>query len=205
MTQNLLRVEQINANFLDKEIYNVLHHLLENATKNLPVSITVTNIFDIIMFCIFVNLQPGFIVPFEHELKLLLHVALIYNSVVRNGSTFGQQLLSIKYESISGMQKVLYLFGNCFDYMKNKLESWNPSHNINNTMYKIDLIRKIMNFINISIFLRRGTKLLLIERFLGLKQVYTSENVQRQYTSKYLARELLWNGFIVSTYILVTL
>lgn len=147
------------------------------------------------------RLQPGFIVPYEPELQLLLHLGIIYNSVVRSGSTFGQQLLSIKYENISGFQKVLYLFGNCFDYLKVKLEWWNPSHGINNAIYKLDLIRKILDFINISIFLRYGTKPLLIERFLGLNQVYASENVQRTYTSKYLARELLWNGFIVSIYI----
>lgn len=34
----LLRVEQINANYLDKEIYKALYLLLQDATKNLPVS-----------------------------------------------------------------------------------------------------------------------------------------------------------------------
>lgn len=37
-TQKLLRVEQINANYLDKEIYKVLYQLTQDATKNLPVS-----------------------------------------------------------------------------------------------------------------------------------------------------------------------
>lgn len=143
-------------------------------------------------------MQPGFIVPYEPELQLLLRLTLLYNSVVRNGSTFGQQMLSIKYENISGLQKTVYLIGNCFDYVKTKLEWWNPSHSINNTIYKIDLFRKILSFINLTFFLRTGTKLLLIERVLGLKQVYASENIQRQYNSKYLARELLWSGFIVS-------
>lgn len=192
--QNLLRVEQINANYLDKEIYKALYQILQDSTKNLPVSIYINSVLPMA----WQFFQPGFIVPFEPELQLLLHLALIYNSVVKSGSTFGQQLLSIRYESISGFQKVLYLFGNCFDYARVKIEWLNPSHKINNAMYKIDLIRKVLDFINISIFLRHGTKPLLIERFLGLKQVYAKENVQRHFASKYLARELLWNGFIVS-------
>lgn len=136
--------------------------------------------------------------PFEPELQFILHASLIYYSVCKGGSTFGQQLLSIKYENISGFQKVFYMCGDFFDYVKTKLERWKPSHAINNEMYKLDLIRKIADFINLSFFLLNGTKPLLVERLLGLKQVYTSENVQRQYNSKYLTRELLWNGFIVS-------
>lgn len=37
--QSLLRVEQINANYLDDQIYKILHELLQEASKNLPVRI----------------------------------------------------------------------------------------------------------------------------------------------------------------------
>lgn len=148
-------------------------------------------------------MQPTLIVPFEPELQLLLHLSLIYKSVIRNDSTFGQQLLSIKYKNTYGIQRVLYPLGNVFDYIKAKFEWWNPSHKINNVFYRIDLMRKVLDFINLSIFLRNGSKPLLIERLLCLEQVYAKDNVQRQYTSKYLARELLWNGFIVSNYFLI--
>lgn len=47
-------------------------------------------------------------------------------------------------------------------------------------------------------FLRRGEKPLLVERILRLKQVYKSATPSRMFENKYLARELLWNGFIVS-------
>lgn len=49
-----------------------------------------------------------------------------------------------------------------------------------------------------SAFLRHGEKPLLVERILGLKQVYKSATPPRMFENKYLARELLWNGFIVS-------
>lgn len=77
------------------------------------------------------------------------------------------------------------------------MEYWKPSHKLNNTLYKIQLLLVVMNFINISIFLRYGVKPLLIERFLALDQEYASKKAPRLYGSKYMARELLWNGFIV--------
>lgn len=132
------------------------------------------------------------------ELKLLLRLAILSNSVVKTGSTFGQQLLAIKYDNISTFQKLLYLFGNCTNYIKTKLEYWKPTHEINNTVARIGLILQILDFINLSAFLRNGTKPLLMERFLGLNHVYANENAQRQFQSKYLSRELLWHGFIVS-------
>lgn len=48
-------------------------------------------------------------------------------------------------------------------------------------------------------FLRHGQKPLFVERILGLKQVYKSATPPRMFENKYLARELLWNGFIVSS------
>lgn len=75
---------------------------------------------------------------------------------------------------------------------------WMPTHDMNNVLFKIYMIAKLLDFINISIFLRNGVKPLLIERILGLNQVYATENAQRHFESKYLVRELLWNGFIVS-------
>lgn len=125
-------------------------------------------------------------------------MVLLNKSVLKSGSTFGQQLLSIRYSNISKFKKVLYLLANTLDYCKNRLELWNPSHGINNTIHNIHFVLILMNFLNISIFLRNGVKPLLIERFLGLNQEFAKEKSPRLFESKYLARELVWNGFIVS-------
>lgn len=101
---------------------------------------------------------------------------------------------------MSNLRKILYLFGNCFDYIKNRLEFWKPSHRINTVIFKINMVVVLLNFINMSVFLRHGEKPLLVERFLGLKQEFASESGPRHFESKYLARELLWNGFIVRIY-----
>nr|XP_023017995.1 peroxisome biogenesis factor 2 isoform X1 [Leptinotarsa decemlineata]XP_023017996.1 peroxisome biogenesis factor 2 isoform X2 [Leptinotarsa decemlineata]XP_023017997.1 peroxisome biogenesis factor 2 isoform X3 [Leptinotarsa decemlineata] len=171
----LLRVTQMNAVYLDNEIFKALYQIFIDSTKNLP---------------------PGFIAPYEPELNLILRLSLMNNSILKSNSTFGQQLLSLKYQNISTTQKLLYVLGNCFEYVKTKLEIWKPSHDINNIIFKIYTLLKLLDFINISIFLRSGEKPLLIERILGLTQVYATDNAQRQFESKYLARELLWNGFI---------
>ncbi|KAJ3654836.1 hypothetical protein Zmor_013994 [Zophobas morio] len=165
----------MNAIFLDREIYKALMHIINDTSKFLP---------------------PGYIAPFEPEIGLIVRLALLKNSVCRSENTFGQQLLSVKYSNLSGTKKVLYVLGSCFEYVKNRLEMWNPSHKINNLTFKIQTVLVIMTFINMSIFLRNGVKPQLIERLLGLNQVYATENAPRHFESKYLARELLWNGFI---------
>ncbi|XP_970086.2 peroxisome biogenesis factor 2 isoform X2 [Tribolium castaneum] len=171
----LLRVTQMNAIFLDNEIYKALMRILHETSRFLP---------------------PGYIAPIEPELGLIVRLALLKNSVCRNESTFGQQLLSIKYSNMSNFKKILYLFGNCFDYVKHRLEFWKPSHKVNTFMFKIHMVLVLLNFINMSIFLRRGVKPLLIERCLGLNQEYSTKTAPRHFEAKYLSRELLWNGFI---------
>ncbi|CAH0558051.1 unnamed protein product [Brassicogethes aeneus] len=172
---SLLRVTQINGIYLDNEINKLFIQLIQEATKNFP---------------------PGLTAPYDEEIKLLLRLAVLNYSIVKYGSTFGQQLLSIKYDEISTFKRYLYVFGCVMGYVKDKFEIWRPSHEINNHISRIYTILKIMDFINLSVFLKNGQKPLLIERFLGLNQVYSNENTQRQFDSKYLARELLWNGFI---------
>jgi peroxin-2 len=165
----------MNAIFLDNEIYKALMQIIQNTSRFLP---------------------PGSIALFEPELNLIVRMVLLKNSVYHSESTFGQQLLSIKYSNMSDFKKILYLFGNCFEYIKNRLELWRPSHRINILFYKVHMAIVLLNFINMSIFLRNGEKPLLLERFLGLQQIYSTQNAPRLFESKYLARELLWNGFI---------
>lgn len=146
-----------------------------------------------------VNLfQPGLIAPIDPEINLLIRLGILKNSILNNGSTFGQLLLNIQYENMSKTKMILYLFFNCLDYVKTRCELSRPSHYVNNKLFKLFILYKILDFINISAFLRTGTKPRLIERILGLNQIYRSESAPRTFQSKYMARELLWNGFIVS-------
>lgn len=71
---------------------------------------------------------------------------------MRNGATFGQQLLVIKYDNISTWQKILYVVPHCFMYLKTKLERSAPSNDINDTLSNIYMLAQVMDFINISVF-----------------------------------------------------
>ncbi|XP_044750948.1 peroxisome biogenesis factor 2-like [Coccinella septempunctata] len=175
MSSTLLRVTQMNAVYLDREILKALQHLLQSSINNFP---------------------PGLLSPYERELHLLLKLVILHYSVVRNGSTFGQQLLSIRYEEISPLKRILYLTLNSFGYFKEKFEIWKPAHEVNDIIKRVYFVIKVLDFINFTLFLCRGTKPGLIERILGLKQVYTDGSTQRTFNSKYLARELLWNSLI---------
>jgi len=165
----------MNAIYLDKEIQKSFSQIIHEACKNLP---------------------PGLVSPIDAEISLLLKLGILKYSVLSNGSTFGQQLLNIKYENISTFKQILYMVFSCMDYVKIRCELWNPSHDVNQRIFTFYIIFKILDFINTSIFLRNGVKPLLIERILDLNQVYASEKLPRTFESKYLARELLWNGFI---------
>ncbi|XP_076269360.1 peroxisome biogenesis factor 2-like [Rhynchophorus ferrugineus] len=172
---NLLRVTQMNAIFLDTEIEKSLRLIIQEACK---------------------HLSPGLIAPIEPEINLLLRLGILKNSVLNKGSTFGQQLLNIQYENMTCTKAILYLLLNCLDYIKTRCEFSRPSHYMNNKLFKIYVIFKILDFINISAFLKTGTKPRLTERILGLNQVYRDESSPRTFQSKYMTRELLWNGFI---------
>lgn len=141
--------------------------------------------------------QPHFTAKLDAELRLLINVAVIYCSVVQSGSTFGQNLLSIRYDNISHTKKILYLLSGFLSYIKVKIELLSPGHQVNDLLFKIDAFYKVFHLLNLTWFLRDGAQPRVVERFLGLDQVYTHEGAQRQFGSKYLGRELLWNGFIV--------
>ncbi|XP_050309514.1 peroxisome biogenesis factor 2 [Anthonomus grandis grandis] len=171
----LLRVTQMNAIYLDNEIEKSLQHIVQEACKHLP---------------------PGLLAPIQPEINLLIHLGILKYSLLNKGATFGQQLLNIHYENITPVKKAAYFLLTSLNYLKTRCELWKPSHRINKIMFGFYILVKMLDFINISVFLRNGAKPLLVERVLGLNQGYASETPPRTFEYKYLARELLWNGFI---------
>lgn len=137
------------------------------------------------------------VTPIAPEINLLLQLGILRYSLCNSDATFGQQLLNIRYDNLTSFKKTLYLVLSSLDYVKTRCELWRPSHEVNKLIFKCYVAFKMMDFVNTSVFLRRAAKPLLVERIMGLDQVYASDT-PRTFESKYLARELLWNGFIVS-------
>ncbi|XP_060532676.1 peroxisome biogenesis factor 2 [Cylas formicarius] len=173
---NLLRITQINAIYLDEEVFRLFNEMLQNISRHLPL---------------------GCISPFEPELELLLRLAIIKYSLFNKNATFGQDLVNIKYSNLTGTRKVLYLFTHISSYIKKRCELSRPFHYMNVFNFRVYTVWEILHLLNLSLFLRSGSKPKLIERILGLNQVYDKKDISpRLHQSKYLARELLWNGFI---------
>lgn len=175
MNNKLLRVTQMNAVYFDKEIFNIFKQHLNNFFKFLP---------------------PEFVSKCDPEINMLLHICILHYSVLQHNCTFGQKMLSIKYSNMTYYKKMWYLVAHSFDYLRERLELSKPDSGFNYYFHKANMFVQMLRFCNISMFLQYGSKPHLIERFLGLEQVNSTDNAVRHYEDKYMTRELIWNGFI---------
>lgn len=104
---------------------------------------------------------------------------------------------------MSNKKKILYLFGNVYHYVQERvIDLAQPNLWLFGMITMLNNILIVAKFVNISLFLRNGKYPTLKERILGLEHEYVNNNVQRYYSSKYMARELLWNGLIVSNHLI---
>ncbi|KAF5283933.1 hypothetical protein FQR65_LT13694 [Abscondita terminalis] len=172
-SSKLLRVTQLDALYLDREIFKMLLQLLQDITSYLP---------------------PKFSASYTTEMELMLKFLILNYSVMRGGNTFGQQLLAIKYENMTSTKGILYTIFSCINYLP-KINLMTHFPNCFKIIFQLEVFFKVCAFINMTYFLKTGKYPHLIDRILGLNQVY-GHNVERTFGSKYLARELLWNGFI---------
>lgn len=141
--------------------------------------------------------QPGFLSKVHPELKASIKFLIVYYSVIKCNRTFGQKLLLIQYVRLNNLKKFLYILTHFYDYAQERLEFWKHYDNIKFIFTFLNGLLIIGRFVNISLFLMKGQYPNLNERLLGLKQEYVHDNAQRLYDTKYMTRELLWNGLIV--------
>lgn len=107
--------------------------------------------------------------------------------------------MSLQYSNINNQKKVFYVFGDIYDYIQERItELLGPNQWLYKFVVAVNSLVIVAKFINMSLFLRTGKYPTLKERILRLEHEYVGNNMQRYYTSKYMTRELLWNGLIVS-------
>lgn len=125
--------------------------------------------------------------------------AILWYSIGKSDCTFGQKLLSAKYDNITFIKKMLLALDLFVEYLLDKMDSPSNDTLIQVTLAKLNDVIQLCRFLNISIFLRNGVRPRLMERILSLDLSYdSSKNIQQQYDSQYMTRELLWDSFIVS-------
>lgn len=173
------RITQLDAIEFDEEISNLLTN----------------NFLEISRY-----LRPGALNNVKPEISLLIKLLVFRYSILRTNSSFGQQLLNVKYkDELSKIKAVLFALINYgLPYFKEKCDE--PSFKLTNeavkkNIDKLDLILKACHTINLLIFLRQGIYPTLVDRVLRIKYA-PIQNLNRSVGYSYMTRELLWHGFM---------
>lgn len=183
------RINQIDAAELDNEIHKVLRGQLAEIVKYQPL---------------------GKIDQWQPELEAVLKF-LVWAFSVRaaaGGSTFGQQLLNLRYSNLTGAKSVLYLaFTVLPDYAEARAPAvrfvspgdghHRPAPGLSRVLEGAVYLFKAYELFNLLSFLHRGTQPRLIERLLGISSTAAlAVQTPRNIGYSYMTRELLWHGLI---------
>ncbi|BES99640.1 Pex2 / Pex12 amino terminal region [Nesidiocoris tenuis] len=176
------RVSVFDSQTLDKEIYGFLKKQIQHIASDSP--------------------WNG-ISSFEPELDAFLKILLWMLSVEKSRSTFGQQLLCLKYENGVPLHRLRLLGGLNIGlaYLKarsqnlktveSKLPVW-----VSFVLKHAEFFLTSLNFLFFLAFLRRGGSPHFTDNLLGIKPVSTVKPSERSIGYSYMTRELLWHGAI---------
>ncbi|KOC65946.1 Peroxisome biogenesis factor 2 [Habropoda laboriosa] len=170
------RVNQIDAVQLDEEIYKVLRNQVKEITK-------------------YQSIEK--IDRWQPEIDAVLKY-FIWNFSLRHGkSTFGQQLLNLHYENITGAKSLLYLILTIGPaYVRDKFVDSGTNRNLTLLLDRLANVAKLLDFINLLIFLHRGTQPRIVEYLLGIASRSVTTHKPRNIGYSYMTRELLWHGLM---------
>nr|XP_031848870.1 peroxisome biogenesis factor 2 [Nomia melanderi]XP_031848871.1 peroxisome biogenesis factor 2 [Nomia melanderi] len=170
------RINQIDATQLDEEIYKVLRNQVKRITEHQPVD--------------------G-IDRWQPEIDALLKFFVWYFSLRRGKSTFGQQLLNLHYENLNRAKSVLYLILTVVPaYARDRLDDTGGNGRLRGCLDRIASAAKLLEFINLLVFLNRGTQPRVVEFLLGIRSRSTTTHKPRNIGYSYMTRELLWHGLM---------
>lgn len=169
------RINQIDAVQLDEEIYKVLRNQAGEIGKYLP---------------------AGKIDRWQPEIDAFLKYLIWHYSLRRGESTFGQQLLNLSYANITRAKSVLYLIATIGPaYVRDKLLS-GASRRLVVLLERVANLVRLLEFLNLLIFLHRGTQPRVVEYALGIASSSTTTHRPRNIGYSYMTRELLWHGLM---------
>ncbi|XP_069705406.1 peroxisome biogenesis factor 2 [Periplaneta americana] len=179
------RVTQLDAVELDDEIVNILKSQVTNVSR---------------------YTTAGFLGRWEAEIDALLRFIVWKLSVDKVYSTFGQQLLSVRYGGKYNKRKV-YLFALLTigsKYLKQRSHEISTSTRDASLSEKVklvfhwaDITIQVASLINLLVFLTEGKYPQLVDRILRLQPVSIAPpGRDRSVGYNYMTRELLWHGFI---------
>lgn len=133
------------------------------------------------------------------ELRYFLKVYLWFNSILIKGSSFGQDILSLKFkDKLTRRQLSIHFILNILGPYLREVGAVNFASNatIQKSLRYVDLLSAIFGLFNFFRFMKSGHAYNISEYFLDLQQVSLSSS--RSIGYYYLNLELMWTGFIVS-------
>ena len=170
------RINQIDAAQLDEEIYKVLRSQVKEITKY----------------------QPGERIDrWQPEIDALLKFFIWKFSLRHGKSTFGQQLLNLHYGNITRAKSVLFLIFTVVPaYVRDKLLDGAASPESKRILYRVANVAKLFEFLNLLVFLHRGSQPRVAEYLLGIASCSSTTHRPRNIGYSYMTRELLWHGLM---------
>lgn len=175
------RINQIDATQLDHEIYEIFRTQSKQITK---------------------NIQPGIIDKWQPELDVSIKFLIWYYSLRKGDATFGQQLLNLKYDRFNERKAFFhFLLATLPKYIQERIIDSQYIVISQNNKLKIYFewtanIIRILELMNLILFLHRGSQPNLIERLLRISSQSAITNRLRNIGYSYMTRELLWHGLI---------
>ncbi|KAJ1921557.1 peroxisome assembly protein (Peroxin-2) [Mycoemilia scoparia] len=184
------RVNKLDADLLDDEIFGMLNEHLKSA---------------------FALIKPQFFDKYKPELTALLQSIIFGLSVASSKrATYGQQLQNLKYKSPGLVTRRLYLFGlitiggqygwtRLNQYLLERgwadlpPNTWR--HRIHSLIDKSEKLFKILSLANFLAFLANGRYKTFIERLLSLKLVYARPQLVHSVSLEFLNRQMVWHAF----------
>ncbi|XP_053602719.1 peroxisome biogenesis factor 2 [Plodia interpunctella] len=172
------RVTQLDAVHLDNQVEELFKQQIFQAAK---------------------FLEPGFLQAILPELELLIRTWIFRYSFYNKKSTFGQEMLSLKYKTDNITSSKLYWYFGYrigLKYIKDRaLYSFTSNIRVQNVIHKIETFQLIGDILNFLRFIQSGKYPLLIDFILGLE--LTADKLTREDLTDFSwTRELLWHNFI---------
>lgn len=174
------RVNQFDADLLDKEITKIIYEQLENVYKELP---------------------PGILSKFQPEIDFCLKSLIWIFSICKDDATFGQQILAISYQKdkLTKTRLITHFMVTIFaPYVKqiSQLRLTNRL-NVQKTISIVECGIKMLSVLNFVRFLKIGVFPSMIDYCLKWNHVSENGSRRRNIGYAYMNRELIWTGFLV--------
>ncbi|XP_074115804.1 peroxisomal biogenesis factor 2 [Cotesia typhae] len=181
MSSYVSRVNQLDAGKLDDEIFKIFSSKIIESSQ---------------------FFTPGAIEAWSPEINASLRTIIWVWTLLRGKSTIGQKLLNLIYTDLTKNKAALLVMLSVVpQYLEEKF--LDPNRLVNPRMRPfvkyLDMASTVVNavsFLNLLIFLHRGTQPLLKERLLGIRSCNVTHHVSRDIGYSFMIRELLWHGLI---------